>query len=194
MSRLSIFRILPGTLLTIIAAPAAAQAAVPQRIDSSTILVVGEKEKTSLDVPNATGSRLNLTPLETPASITTIDGDTIRARGDQSIVEAQTRAPGITSVANLGNGGTALAARGFSGQGSVLQLIDGVRLFPAAGTITFPTDPWMVEKIDVLSGPASVLYGQCPHACGKLLPQPEQGPGHFPRRSNLATPSIGHRL
>jgi iron complex outermembrane receptor protein len=147
-------------LLTIIAAPAAAQAADPQRIDSSTILVVGEKEKTSLDVPNATGSRLNLTPLETPASITTIDGDTIRARGDQSIVEAQTRAPGITSVANLGNGGTALAARGFSGQGSVLQLIDGVRLFPAAGTITFPTDPWMVERIDVLSGPASVLYGQ----------------------------------
>jgi len=162
MSRFPISRsrILSGVILAIAAAPATAQVADPQDGESSTILVVGQKEKTGLAVPNATGSRLNLTPLETPASITTIDGDVIRARGDQSIVEATTRAPGITSVASLGNGGTGLAARGFSGQGSVLQLIDGVRLFPAAGTITFPTDPWMVERIDVLSGPASVLYGQ----------------------------------
>ncbi len=160
MSRFSLSRTFPGAILAIAAAPAGAQVVEPQDIDSSTILVVGQKKRTGLAVPNATGSRLNLTPLETPASTTTIDGDTIRARGDQSVVDAQTRAPGITSVANLGNGGTALAARGFSGQGSVLQLIDGVRLFPAAGTITFPTDPWMVERIDVLSGPASVLYGQ----------------------------------
>ena len=162
MSRFPISRsrILSGVILAIAAAPATAQVPDPQDGESSTILVVGQKEKTGLAVPNATGSRLNLTPLETPASIATIDGDVIRARGDQSIVEATTRAPGITSVANLGNGGTGLAARGFSGQGSVLQLIDGVRLFPAAGTITFPTDPWMVERIDVLSGPASVLYGQ----------------------------------
>ncbi len=160
MSRFPISRALSGAMLIIAATPATAQVLDPQDGENSTILVVGEKDQTSLAVPNATGSRLNLTPLETPASITTIDGDTIRARGDQSIVEATTRAPGITSVANLGNGGTGLAARGFSGQGSVLQLIDGVRLFPAAGTITFPSDPWMVERIDVLSGPASVLYGQ----------------------------------
>ncbi|HEX8029022.1 MAG TPA: TonB-dependent receptor, partial [Vicinamibacterales bacterium] len=31
---------------------------------------------------------------------------------------------------------------------------------PVAGTITFPTDPWMPDRIEVLSGPASVLYGQ----------------------------------
>lgn len=124
------------------------------------ILVLGEREHDALTTANATGSRLGLTPLETPASIAVLDGDAIRARGDMSIVEAESRAPGVSSVATLGNGGTALAARGFSGQGSVLQLIDGVRLFPGAGTITFPTDPWMVESIDLLGGPASVLYGQ----------------------------------
>lgn len=147
-------------LLVIVAAPATAQVAEPEQVDTTAILVIGHDDRTGLATPNATASRLNLTPLETPASIASIDGDTVRARGDRSIVEAQTRAPGVTSVADPGNGGTALAARGFSGQGSVLQLIDGVRLFPAAGTITFPTDPWMVERIDVLSGPASVLYGQ----------------------------------
>jgi len=146
MSRFPISRALSGAMLIVAATPATAQVLDPQDGENSTILVVGEKDQTSLAVSNATASRLNLTPLETPASITTIDGDTIRARGDQSIVEATTRAPGITSVANLGNGGTGLVARGFSGQGSVLQLIDGVRLFPAAGTITFPSDPWMVRS------------------------------------------------
>ena len=126
---------------------------------SEDILVTGRHEA-DLTVPNGTASRLNLTPLETPATLSVIDGATIRARGDMAIADAESRAPGITSVGNLGNGGTALAARGFSGQGSVLQLIDGVRLFPAAGTLTFPTDPWMVERIDILNGPASVLYGQ----------------------------------
>lgn len=127
--------------------------------DADSILVLGQHVGV-LTLPNTTGSRLGLTPLETPATISLIDGDAIRARGDLSIIEAETRAPGITTAANPGNGGTALVARGFSGQGSVLQLVDGIRLFPVAGTITFPTDPWMVERIDVLNGPASVLYGQ----------------------------------
>lgn len=127
--------------------------------EADNILVIGQQSQT-LTRPDATGSRLNLTLLETPASIASIDGEAIRARGDMSIAEAEARAPGFFNVGNPGNGGTALAARGFAGQGSILQLIDGVRLFPAAGTITFPTDPWMAERIDILSGPASVLYGQ----------------------------------
>ncbi len=48
---------------------------------------------------------------------------------------------------NPGNGGTAnFAARGFSGVGSVTTLVDGMRLFVGAGTVTFPFDP--------LDGPA----------------------------------------
>jgi iron complex outermembrane receptor protein len=146
-------------LASAVLAPCAATPLLAQTGEGENILVIGQQGG-ALNVPNTTGSRLGLTPLETPATISLIDGDAVRARGDLSIVEAETRAPGITSVANPGNGGTALAARGFSGQGSVLQLVDGIRLFPVAGTITFPTDPWMVERIDVLNGPASVLYGQ----------------------------------
>lgn len=126
---------------------------------SDAIIVLGTRE-TRMSQVSSTGSRLGLTVLETPASVTIINGDRMRARGDQDIQLAVTRAPGITTSANPGNGGTALAARGFSGQGSVLQLYDGVRLFPVAGTITFPVDPWTVERIEVLNGPASVLFGQ----------------------------------
>jgi len=142
------------------AVPAFAQNDTRSADASDTILVTGHLERDPLTTANATGSRLDLTLLETPASVSVIEGDLIRARGDMSIIDAQTRAVGITNVGNGGNGGTALAARGFSGQGSVLQLIEGVRLFPASGSITFPSDPWMVERIDILNGPASVLYGQ----------------------------------
>jgi len=50
----------------------------------------------ALSTPAFTGSRLGLTPLETPASVEVLDGETIRARGDQSVREAVTRATGIT--------------------------------------------------------------------------------------------------
>ncbi len=147
-------------LVSILPSTAYAQIAEDRSGDTTDDILVTGRHQADLTVPNTTGSRLELTPLETPATLSVIDGDTIRARGDMTVIDATSRAPGITSVGNLGNGGTALAARGFSGQGSVLQLIDGVRLFPAAGTITFPTDPWMIDRIDILSGPASVLYGQ----------------------------------
>ena len=51
--------------------------------------------------PDTTGSRLGLTPLETPATI--------------SVIDAESRAPGISNSGNPGKGGTALAARGSSG-------------------------------------------------------------------------------
>ncbi len=144
-------------VLATLVAPLAAHAdPTPPEND---ILVVGYRENV-LNEPAQTGSRLGLSPLETPASVAVLDGDSIRLRGDLELMSAVTRAPGMTTSANPGNGGTALAARGFSGQGSVLQLIDGVRLFPVAGTITFPADPWTIQRVEILNGPASVLYGQ----------------------------------
>ena len=147
-------------LATGLAATTTQQAGAETAADSSAEIIVSGVRPGALLQETETGSRLGLTALETPASVAQIDGDAIRARGDLDIMSAVTRAPGVTTSANPGNGGTALSLRGFSGQGSVLQLVDGVRLFPVAGTITFPTDPWNVERIELLNGPASVLYGQ----------------------------------
>ncbi|MTJ84378.1 MAG: TonB-dependent receptor [Telmatospirillum sp.] len=112
-----------------------------------------------LDLPSSSGSRLHLTPMETPATLQVIGGEDIRARGDASILDAETRAAGVTGVATPGNGNAGLSYRGFTGVNSVMQLYDGMQLAVGSGTMTFPFDPWMVDRIDVLGGPSSVING-----------------------------------
>lgn len=147
--------------------PAAPQTVAPAEApepvaDVSTAESGGANESApglNLSTPGTSGSRLGLTPLETPASVDVISGETARERGQHSVVDAVTRnAPGFSSVAPP-HVGSAFAARGFQGNNSVMQLYDGTRLFPGRGNITFPFNMWSVERIEVLHGPASVLYG-----------------------------------
>jgi iron complex outermembrane recepter protein len=146
------------------AAPASAQASPSDASAGNPGGAAGEggaKPGLNLDVPSTTGSRLNMTPLETPASVEIIPGTTIQERRQTSVSQAVTQnATGFTSSASPGNGDTGLATRGFNGHGSVMQLYDGTRLYVGAGTVTFPFDTWSAERIEVLRGPASVLYGE----------------------------------
>ena len=80
-----------------------------------------------------TGSRLDLTVLETPATVDIIDGDAIRARMDTSVLEASTRSAGFTTESNPGNGSFSVCARGFCGQGAVTKLYDGTNYYNGSG-------------------------------------------------------------
>ncbi|HEX4551335.1 TonB-dependent receptor [Pseudomonas sp.] len=119
-----------------------------------------DDENVSLTTPTSAGSRLNLTAMETPASVESLSGEQVRARGDRSVQDAVSRSTGISRTGTPGDGGTSLQARGFTGQSSVMQLYDGNRMYTGMGTVTFPVDTWSVQRIDVLRGPASVLYGE----------------------------------
>ncbi|AVX87348.1 TonB-dependent siderophore receptor [Pseudomonas koreensis] len=119
-----------------------------------------DEENVSLTTPTSAGSRLNLTALETPASVESLSGEQVRARGDRSVQDAVSRSTGISRTGTPGDGGTSLQARGFTGQSSVMQLYDGNRMYTGMGTVTFPVDTWSVQRVDVLRGPASVLYGE----------------------------------
>ncbi|WP_412460098.1 TonB-dependent receptor [Pseudomonas sp. SC11] len=119
-----------------------------------------EEPRIDLATPTQAGSRLNLSALDTPASTSSLTAEQIQQRANRTVQDAVTRTPGITSIGTPGNGNTALSARGFTGHSSVMTLFDGSRLYTGAGTQSFPVDPWMVERIDVIRGPASVLYGE----------------------------------
>lgn len=134
-------------------------AADDNKSNAEEMLVNADRIKiTKLTDENATGSRLNISALDTPATLQSISGDVIRLRGDTDVVRAVTRSAGITSTASTGSGGFGFAARGF-GTSSVTLLYDGMKSLISAGSLTYPYDTWNVESIDVLNGPASVLYG-----------------------------------
>ena len=133
-----------------------ASSAVAQGNAVEEVIVFGTQSASD----TTTASRLDLTLLETPATVDIIDGDAIRARMDTSVLEAATRSAGFTNESNPGNGGFSVGARGFTGQGAVTKLYDGINLYNAAGTMTFPFDTWSVERVEVLKGPASVMYGE----------------------------------
>ncbi len=146
--------------LCLLALPHNAQAQ-PLTLPTGTITATAvDDEAVSLNTPTTAGSRLNLTAMETPASVESLTGEQIRARGDRSVQDAVSRSTGISRTGTPGDGGTSLSARGFTGQGSVMQLYDGNRMYSGMGTVTFPVDTWSVERVDVLRGPASVLYGE----------------------------------
>ena len=142
----------------------------------------------NLRTPGRSASRLGLTPLETPASVDVIAGETARQRGQNTVAEAVSEnATGITTVAAPGNGNGAFTARGFAGPNSIMQLYDGTRLYVGAGTITFPFDTWNIERIEVLRGPSSVLYGD--GAIGGVINVVSKKPSFVP--INAARAAIG---
>ena len=151
---------------------------------NETVGVVGTGVST-LSVPAPTATRLGLTPLETPASLTVVTGEVIRQRGDVTVEDAEVRMVGVTTQSSPGNGFASRMSRGFGGVNSVMKLYDGAQLFVAAGTLTFPFDTWSVERLEFLAGPASVMYGN--GAVGGVM-------NIIPRRPNRFTTENGARL
>ncbi len=136
---------------------AAAAAATP----SATAPAALAAPTLTLNQTAGSGSRLNLTRLQTPASVEIINAETIAERGQHSVIDAVTQnATGFTASPSPGNGGLSFNTRGFTGNSTVMTLYDGTRLYVGAGTLTFPFDTWSAQRIEVLRGPASVMYGE----------------------------------
>jgi iron complex outermembrane receptor protein len=149
--------ILRGTLVPcLLFAPAVASAAPVKPADKD-IVVYGERDSRQLDAPSDVGSRLGLTIRETPATIDVVTQEVMQAKGLRTVIEVYDSVPGV--VAGLLPGEPASASiRGFS-TGAVSYLFDGMRT--ADSTILNRNyDSFNFARIEVLKGPASILYGE----------------------------------
>lgn len=112
-------------------------------------------------VPDASASSTKgAVPLiETPQAVTVIGAEQISDQAARTVVEATRYAPGIRSE-TFGNDlrNDWFLIRGFSSQVSSYYL-DGLPL-PSSGTFaTWKMNPFLLERIDILRGPSSSLYG-----------------------------------
>ncbi|MEL1264852.1 TonB-dependent receptor [Pseudoxanthomonas putridarboris] len=128
--------------------------AIAQTTTLDTLEVKGRKS--GLDNTAGTATRLSLSVMETPASVTVIDRDTLDARGARNTQEALFGIPGLTVASPPGNG-NAVTYRGFSGS-QITQLFNGIDV-QYAGIAARPVDAWQYERVEAVGGPSSFLYG-----------------------------------
>jgi iron complex outermembrane receptor protein len=114
----------------------------------------------------ASASKTDTPLIELPQSVSVVTRDEMEVRAVTSVADALSYTPGVRSGllgdAN-GYGGDSTAVRGFGGNGtsgpSFNEYIDGMKL-QGSGYVRSGMDPYFFERVEVLKGPASVLYGQ----------------------------------
>ncbi|MBV6273348.1 TonB-dependent receptor [Alcaligenaceae bacterium CGII-47] len=114
-----------------------------------------------LDDIVVTASRTPETLRDVVGDVTVIDQQTLQAAGKDSLAEILSRQPGVQFASTGGpQTVTTIFLRGTNSQ-HTLVLIDGIRVNGSTnGGVHFPAiDPAAVERIEILRGAASSLYG-----------------------------------
>jgi hemoglobin/transferrin/lactoferrin receptor protein len=136
-------------------------------------------QESTLSALNVTAKGYAAADLETPLSTTTLDRDEIARRGGQNLGDALRGEPGI-AIANDSAQGQNPVIRGL-GKESLVLLVDGMRFNSAqpAGAIASFMSLGLAERVEVVKGGASVLYGTgaLGGAINVLLPQAKFVPG-----------------
>lgn len=128
-----------------------------QPAESATAPTKGYTAKTS------TGSTKTDQPLITTAqSVSVVTRQQMADQGVTNVSQALSYTPGVYST--FGGSATrfdAISLRGYHGGDVDNIFLDGMRLMSDGGSHNVvQIDPWFLERIDVIKGPSSALYGQ----------------------------------
>ena len=180
-------------LLLLLAASAAAQTPRPPARPAAPDTTLGAVTVTAAREPVATA--------EAPSRVTVVDRRALAATAASSLADAlQARAP--VHVRRYGPSGLASVTVRGAGAAQALVLLDGQRLTdPALGQVDLGLLPAaLLESVEVLSGPASGLYGSdaVGGVVGLRTPAPgrarvviEAGPWGERRLSGVASRAVG---
>jgi len=124
----------------------------------------------------ATGMKTDTPLKEIPQSISVVGAEQIRDTGSQNMQEALRYVPGVVADAY---GIDSRSDGSFIRGTDATEYLDGLRRTFSYYTYNYRIDPFFMERVEVLRGPASVLYGQAEvggiiNAVSKR-PQTEQG-------------------
>ena len=117
----------------------------------------------ALEEVTVTGSRIKRPNLESASPVTVVGTEEIKYQGTSTIESTLNRLPQFTADSNEngsnGNDGTArLNLRGL-GSNRVLVLVDGQRMLPVETADVNFIPSSLVERVDVVTGGASAVYG-----------------------------------
>lgn len=123
---------------------------------------------------SATGTKTDTPLVETSQSISVVTRDQIDQQGAMSLNQAVRYTAGVApeSRGAVGTRYDQLKVRGFD----VITYLNGLKL-QRMNFAAPQIDPYLLERIEVLKGPASVLYGQSP--TGGMLNQIAKRPTDF---------------
>jgi iron complex outermembrane receptor protein len=139
-----------------IQAPVRADDATNAATTLDTVTVTAAKLR-SLEQFTPTGSRLGLSAQELPATLEVIDNDEMLGRGFVNVQQAADSQAGVTSGGSPGDQ-SQFSMRGFTGN-QITVLRNGLYIGPSNMT-TRDQNAFNVGSVEILKGPASVLYGQ----------------------------------
>ncbi|WP_306397201.1 TonB-dependent siderophore receptor [Telluria beijingensis] len=147
--------------------PAPARPAPAARVDARlpTVVITGEAERDGdaaaagfVARRSSAASKTSTSLLETPQSVSVVTADQIRAQGAQSVEQSVQYTAGTI----IGSNGPStehdyVFARGFTAR----QFLDGVGLYASyVSGAQLRIEPYGLERVEVLRGPSSALYGQ----------------------------------